>query len=118
MLRDMPGVTVVPPTSQGQCRLTCGHSLPPNLCALGCATQPLQSIRLAHDVTAGRLCRPGSWSRACRDQDPPVLLPQLPEDERRVERGHRGLPALVLVAVGQTAPVDRLLHGVAGQNPV
>ena len=26
MLRDMPGVTVVPPTSQGQCPLTCGHS--------------------------------------------------------------------------------------------
>src|SRR3954454_9415337 len=104
MLRDMPGVTVVPPTSQGQCRLTCGHSLPPNLCALGCATQPLQSIRLAHDVTAGRLCRPGTRSQACRDRVPGPL-PQFPEDECRVERRHRGLPALVLVAVGQTAAV-------------
>jgi hypothetical protein len=26
MLRDMPGVTGVPPTSQDQCPLTCGHS--------------------------------------------------------------------------------------------
>src|SRR5689334_15404993 len=61
-----------------------------------------------------------AWSQRACGQDLDGLMGGTdgPQHERGVERRHHGLPSLVLMATGQSAPVQSRLYRVTGQHAV